>query len=211
MSISATIYLPESAKIRDIADVIGISCGLKISTALLPGEGVFLEGLRFSSFIDIEPSIVFIDLHGELLDGQSWRRFVYNFEARGPRGYSRAVSISSTPIDLALGVRVINIFGGELVCRNDEEGRTLVPVPGSINSDLENVKRKLLPLTEAEIDAMTENAAYERVTRSPATPDQIQQDFDAHEEARIGMLTLRRKLNLGNIERERERSKSAGS
>ncbi len=213
MTTSALILLPKTAKILDVADVLAISSGLTISDHLRPGEGVFIEGLRFSSLIDIGPSIVFIDLHGALLDGQSWRRFIFNFEEDGRCGYYRSITISSTPVDLALGARIIGIFGGELLCRDDEKGRIFVPAPGSAKAtkdDLEDVKRKLLPLTDDEIDAMAENAAYPGEARAPASPAQIQQDFEELEEARLGMLTTRRKLNLGNIERERERRKRAG-
>jgi hypothetical protein len=210
MNTSATIYLPESATLLDVADVLGISSGLTMSEHLHRGEVVYVDGLRFSSFIDLSPTIAFIDLHGALVDGQTWRRFVYNFETGGNRGYYRSVSISSTPLDLALGVRVIGIFGGALLCRDDEKGRTIVVEPSASNLNLEDIKRKLLPLTDDEIDAMAEDAAYPRETRPPASPEQIQQDFDMHEEARIGMLTTRRTLNLGNIERERERRRREG-
>jgi hypothetical protein len=207
MKTSTLILLPETATILDVADVLAISSGLKISDHLHPGEGVFVEGLRFSSFIDIGPSVVFIDLHGALVDGQTWKRFVYNFEAGGHRGYYRSLSMSSTPVDLALGARIIGIFGGELLRRDDEKDHSIVSAPGASKADLEDIKRKLLPLTDGEIDAMAENAAYPREARAPASPAQIQQDFEELEEARLRMLTTRRKLNLGNIERERERRK----
>lgn len=180
---------------------------LRPSRSFRPGEGVFVEGLRFSSFIDLGPSVVFIDIHGALVDGQTWRRFVYDFEAGGNRGYYRSVGISSTPVDLALGVRIIGIFGGELLCRDDGQGDTIAAEPAASQLNLEDFKRKLRPLSNKEINAMAKNAAYKRETQPPASRAKIKQEFDNHEEARIGMLTTRRKLNLGNIKRERERLK----
>lgn len=203
MTTAATIYLPEAASILDVADVLAISCGLKISEHLRPGEGVSVGGVRLSSFIDLAPNIVFVDLHGELVDGHSWRRFIYNFESDGR--FRRSIQISSTPLDLALGARIVGIFGGELVCRDEAGGCTIVAVSSASKLNLETVKRGMLPLGDDEIDAQAVHAVHPREVHPRVSDDQVQREFDDIEQSRINMLLTRRELNLDNIQRERER------
>ncbi len=119
MSVNTHIELPGHVCIRDVANAIGILAGLPIiEVARNHNKFRLVKGVYFSGFVSAAPQCVFIDLLEELVDGSTCHRAVYGFESYEDSDYQRALTAASSPFWLAIGFRLIEFFGGRLICQD---------------------------------------------------------------------------------------------
>lgn len=157
MSVSAIIHLPHEVKVRDVADAMGVLAGLPIIQKKINHYSFKqTEGVYFSGHVYAVPQCVFIDLFGEMVDGSSWHRAVYSFEPEDEEN-SKSLKVNSTPFWLAVGHRLIQFFGGRMVCQDWGSSPKIFryPTPTS-QGDIFSLD----PISAIELDNMAPFAAY---------------------------------------------------
>lgn len=117
MSVCCRILLPDNVRVRDVAKVIGVLSGKK---PVESSEGfVDVSGVKVGNYgEDILAEcakITVSDIDGEALawrNGCSMAEVMFHFEPDGGRG--RLMIPPSTAFWIAIGVRLIDFFGGWL-------------------------------------------------------------------------------------------------
>lgn len=89
-------------------------------------------------------------------------------------------------------MRLIKIFGGHLICREGCDNSAFFEDAGQPEVDLEAVKRKLLPVSDEEIEKITAYAAYPRQLPPRLTPVEAQGIYNEVERTRMESLMTRR-------------------
>lgn len=171
MGTDCNIYLPASAKISDIAELIGILVGMKKKQETLTGGGwyVSVDGVRVRVCESV-PEMVIINLEKNEFNAQ----MAYcHFEAGRRHGKSmsgyKLVSSSSRPIWCAIGKRLVAFFGGFVVYSGSKDRATPEQSAhkdndAGTNKEWQAFQRRMwdvTPLTKAEVNTMKKHAAYD--------------------------------------------------
>ena len=170
MGVNTYITLPGDVRLRDVADVIGICAGLKPKWTTLSGgaRAVSVDGVSTRS-CDAVPECAEIDLVGRMIDGERMHNVMFHFEFG--EGTDKGLLPRATPFWIAIGVRLVNFFGGEIDFADcDDDGRdhaalkpraTNRPSDGEPWQEMENAMYAVTPITETEYRAALQFAAYE--------------------------------------------------
>ena len=180
MSVNCSIALPNSARLSDVAKVIGILAGLKpIESPISASDGFFFDvpGVTTRHCGDGLETCAYIDINApagqKLLNGcKTWIMFHFEFgtETADPdiNDYCRGLLPSSTPFWCAVGRRLVRVFGGTFIPSDCDDKVELAvgahPLNGACNGDAwYRHQRRLFevqPLTAAEVKDAGKVAAY---------------------------------------------------
>lgn len=181
MGVDCYIMLPHDARIRDVAKVMGALAGFKKEEEKFSsGDGwhakvhdVEVEGIEGPAL----PCSAHIYLRGKTIDGEKDHFVLFTYEAF--QRY-RGMIPRSTPFWIAMGLRLIQFFGGAMVyndCEWDHDGPPDVvcqcPRPTNFVEDNEpwcEFQQAILdvePITKLEIVQAAKHAAY--------TPDYVEE------------------------------------
>lgn len=180
MGVDCRITLPHTARLRDVADVIGILLGKEAELAPLSRNSIHckVEGVTTKSSAVVECAEIEIKdaLWGH--DGHRGDRwFLYHFEFEN--GYStdgdyhtesgRGILPRATAINIAMAVELVKFFGGE-VDFNDSDAKDVdfkAPTKKDIQAcngeGWEKFQRRMAavqPLTKAQVAEYQKYAAY---------------------------------------------------
>ena len=184
MGVDCRITLPPATRVRDVAMVIGALVGLPVEhrkpDSKYEGFGwASVNKITYKSNSSIPEccNIEWTDLDGEP------RNVLYHFEF-GDDG-CRGMLPRSTPFWLAIGMKLVDFFGGELD-KNDSDSVDCdyqKPVRNDISAsdgkEWEKFQKRLLavkPLTRADIDAEKKHASYDRDWKTPGEMDKEKND-----------------------------------
>lgn len=161
MGTDCKIKLPTDVRVRDVAKVIAASLGCPTSTEP-GGRWTEVEGYEVRG-IDTMPERCRIVVKWGTID----RYFLYHFE---PEFEGRLIMPSCTAANIALGVRLIQFFGGRLDMNDcdDIEVDLEVERPRATNNpqggkewdDFQADLLALKPLTQKEVGKWKSRAAY---------------------------------------------------
>ncbi len=162
MGIDCRIILPGNVRIRDVSDVMGAAAGLRPEQYQIDGKGIFMRvpGVVVSGYgtqgLETCARITFLD-----------HEVMYHFEYRGG---CRLLIPRSTPFWLAIGYRLVEFFGGELIAM-DCDDKVVFSRPARDDSwnhaedgepwaRLQKRKLEVRPLDAEELDTAKSLAAY---------------------------------------------------
>jgi len=176
MGVDCKITLPNSARIRDIANAMGVLAGLPAKQVHIPGSNGFhfdVQGVTTKPSSMAECAL--IDLKGVIIDGEPHHHVLYHFEWEGRgngdfvRQQSRGMLPRSTPFWIAMAKRLVLHFGGEVDfndCDSSECDFTHPenPLNGATNGSAWNQHQRsifaLAPLTKADLTEAAQYASY---------------------------------------------------
>lgn len=139
MGVDCKIALPPNVEIDTVARIIGISAGLPCEKQSL-GLGIFnnawsaeVKGIDITS---VCPQMAQIKLIGfadkPLVDGENEHFVFYHFEGSEVKGGNRLLMPRSTGFWLAIGVKLVQFFGGAIMPQ-DCNGKWTYKVPAKPN------------------------------------------------------------------------------
>lgn len=170
MGVDCSIHLPDTARFRDVAQVIGILLGQPFRQIKIGGsDGIHVEvdGVETSSGASIECAEINIP------DKQRW--FYYHFEFSGPSYQEhdthcgRGLLVRSCADNIALGVALVKFFGGFVDFNDSDEHDYDFAWPEQSDIRANNGEawnsyhRRMLalkPLTKKDIEQYESKAAY---------------------------------------------------
>lgn len=185
MGVDCRITFPNNVRLRDVANAIGILAGLnpvqKHISGALDSFFVDVPGVTTKSYNSLGlECCAQIDLtapEGEtLVDGKDTHYTMYHFEYESPTAdpdikmYSSGISPRSTPFWIAIGKRLVETFGGSILCNdcgdNEKPDRVVGAhwLNGATNGEKWNQNQRrifeLSPVSKAEMDEARKVAAY---------------------------------------------------
>ena len=179
MGVDTLINTNTRARVKDVADVIGILAGLK------PVKEPFCqENKGWSTKVDgvsvnnvVSPCIpecceIYVEaFEGTLIDGETSHRVLWHWETEDPM--SHLIMPRSTPFWIAVGVRLCKFFGGTIQYNDCDCTGVDLSFEGSVELEgsgdgkrwyaLQQAKLDLPPLTMDNIEAARTFAAYKDV------------------------------------------------
>jgi hypothetical protein len=180
MGVDCSLTLPNNARLRDVANAIGILAGLKPEAERLSGSdgfffrvpGVTVKSSRIETLAEIHIQAP----DGEsLVDGEKHHWVLYHFEFEVPtddpnvRTYARGIMPRSTRFWIAMCCKLADVFGGVLDFNDcDDSGQDYVkpehPLNGAVNGAAWDAQQRrifeLAPLTKKDMTAVEMMAAY---------------------------------------------------
>lgn len=167
MGIDCKCWLPYYVEIRDVADVIGACMGLEKQKKNLDDEAWYshVDGVFFESFSSL-PSCV--NIVWKQPNGKC-RNVLYHFEPGGGKG--RLIMPRSTTFWIAVCIRLVDFFGGEVdfndcdytdvdYAKPHRPLKEVCPVDDLPWQEFQQRKWDIPPLTQAELDAADKFASY---------------------------------------------------
>ena len=165
MGVNCRLYLPENARVRHVANVIGVLSGLPVSRRQF--GGVEVAGVKVRN--TVEPSMAQIKLYGRMIDGEVSHETFYHFESDGG---SKLMTPKSRPYWVAVCCRLVMFFGGKLIYQDCSYSDGDYEVTAKSNAknqprgdpqwtDLQDRIASVTPLTMDEIEQAKPFAAYE--------------------------------------------------
>lgn len=109
MSANTRIFLPSDVRSLDVAKAVAILAGLPPSST---EYGLTVKGLELSSSTP-GAAVEFI-LRGPMVDGAREHQFSLSYENSDYPGHDRGIYVLSTAFWVAIGRRLIKLFGGVL-------------------------------------------------------------------------------------------------
>lgn len=177
MSVNCKISLP-TARLRDVANAIGILAGLPVKESPIEdSKALFIEveGVKTKPCGESLEGCAYINLSGEMIDGDKAHYVMYHFEfdmytaAENVNEVSRGMIPPSTPFWCAIGRRLVETFGGAFYASDtgDSDKPDLVVgnhyLNGATNGPEWDVQQRrimeLRPVTKADMARET-GAAY---------------------------------------------------
>lgn len=176
MGVDCKITLPNSARLRDIANALGILAGLPVKLRNIPGsDGVFIDVEGVKTNPSTIPECAEIDLKGAMVDGFSHHHVLYHFEWEGRgggdirTGQTRGIMPRSTPFWIAVAKKLVMHFGGDVDysdCDSSECDLSYPenPLNGAVNGRAWDEHQRsifaLAPVNEADMQEAAQYAAY---------------------------------------------------
>jgi hypothetical protein len=173
MGVDARIRLPANVRLGEVAECIGVLLGLKPRKEPLQhcrdgAWAVRVDGVTVTGNVTM-PTCADINIVGATIGENSKRWFLYHFEG-SPNG-ERLIIPRSTALNIAMGRRLVEFFGGEMDysnCDNIDCDYRIEPKGEDENhpedgEPWQNLQERILnlpPLTEAEVAEWQEVAAY---------------------------------------------------
>jgi hypothetical protein len=170
MGVNANILLPENVRVRDVACVIGVAAGLKSVRSLIDG-GFYLcvpgAKVTSTSVVSMAQIMLVSDDGTTLIDGEEVHFCFYHFETDEQTG--RAINPTSTPFWLAIGIKLVDFFGGHLIAQDCEESAynykrppvyEKMPDDGQPYFDFQMAMEAVVPITQKDLDEVRSFAAY---------------------------------------------------
>lgn len=172
MGVDCRILLPPDARIRDVADVIGILAGLNpewddsIPSVSVPGATAKPSSLAECAEITI------VSKNGEfLVDGETSHWLLFHWEPSEESGMHLLMP-HSTAFWIALGKKLVSFFGGsidyndcdskDVDYRAKKPRRRNNPTVGKPWDDFQKAMFNIKPLTEKDLEKAEKYAAYKR-------------------------------------------------
>ncbi len=169
MGMDCKIYLPHNIRVDDVASVIGACLGCPKSKQSLSTNSWVARVNGASVLPSAMPELCIIRITNGTVDDQSNWTFHYHFECHR---LGRLIMPRSFAVNIALGKRLVNFFGGildyndyddsdvdyEVKCKDDKTNR---PEDGEQWDDLQRRIFDTPPLTEKEILDCVELSAYQ--------------------------------------------------
>lgn len=171
MGVDCEIYLPATARLDDIQDVIAILIGNKPNKKELPSGNFFIrvEGAR-ARVCDGTPEMCVIHLEENPFNAQMcYVHFeVERRDGKSMAGYKK-LSSKSRPVWIAIGRRLVDCFGGFMIDKDSADEITYRKKPRKDNDandgeEWDGLKRRIFeiqPLTKADIQEAKKYAAYD--------------------------------------------------
>lgn len=108
MGINCRIFLPGNVRVGDVANVLGISAGLKPRWVTTKDYRIVkVNGVQVSQIKDVA-ELARIELQGDLIDSTKYHYVLYHFEFRN----GRLLLPPSTDFWIACGKSLVDFFGG---------------------------------------------------------------------------------------------------
>ncbi len=190
MGVDTKIYLPPDVRIEDAADVIGILVGVvpqkrRARDWNYDFEYITVPGVKIQS--TSVPSLNWIIVRAPkgqaLINGEGSMSLYYDSEAGEQAGkYGRRISARSTPLVIALGIKLAKFFGGKIIYRDSaskskaygtwanryfpKPRRNNCPSGGGLYDKFQNDKYNVKPLTRADIERARRVASYTDADRT---------------------------------------------
>lgn len=168
MAVQTHIYLPSDVRCLDVAKAVAILAGLSPRAT---DYGFRVEGLQIRPASAIPGLAVEIVLAGSMIDGATEHRFWLSYESSDFCGHDREICVLSTAFWVAIGRRLIGLFGGALLYTDHgntdpEESRLrrwAYPREADDAGRLELASRifKLKPLTVSEVNSAADHSFYD--------------------------------------------------
>ncbi len=166
MAVNTHIFLPSDVRCLEVAKAIAILAGLPPRAT---DYGLKVEGLELAPG-GAGPAVEFI-IKGPMVDGTTEHRFCLYYESSDHPGHDRTIRTISTAFWVAIGRRLIELFGGALLYSDcgktqpEESKLRLWAYPREADEAgcLELASRifRLKPLTIEEIDSAAEFSFYD--------------------------------------------------
>jgi hypothetical protein len=190
MSVDTRISLPSEARIRDVADVMGVLAGLKPELLPLSKDSIHVEvpGVRIQGFNDSSlTGCADIILEGQvvgeaLIDGRIRVTAMYFFEwehgeeyASGLRrrtGLGKGIIVRSTSFWISIANGLVDFFGGEVDYQDCDDAYIDYSAPyqpiitafdGEEWNKLQRKIASVKPLKQADLEYNDRYAAYKVV------------------------------------------------
>lgn len=176
MSSRCHIHLPVDVRAHEAGEVIGILAGLKSHKKFFEsGKGWYAE-VRGVSEHGNPTNIGFgeIMFGGDMVDGENAHSVYFHYSTRLYGGVYNMVSCASTPFWCAVGLRMVQFFGGVCVyndcddtkkagcfkrrCPQDRNG--FIPEIGNKWFEYQQALLDMKPLSKTEIEDARAFAAY---------------------------------------------------
>lgn len=184
MGVNVNIGLPNNARLRDVANAIGVLAGIKPLESRIDTcpKGFFIDvpgvslrpcglGLESCSYIDIR-----VPNGKKMVDGETEHTWLmFHFEMEMPslvnsdiRDYARGMLPIATPFWIAIGRRLVQFFGGWFIPNdcNDEVEIYAAPhyLNGAVSGDVWDQQQRrifeLQPITAEELRDAVKVATY---------------------------------------------------
>ena len=165
MGVDAKIFLPPQVAVHYVAEAIAIAGGAQWEKSVLRDD---LEVVSVPS-LELKPSSVItlaeIRFHDSIRNQPHWIAYHFEFGGKGERG----VMPRSHPYWLAVGKKVVDAFGGRIDYADCDDSSNDYEAPvrwpegwedGPGYQALQAILRSITPVTDEDIRAMEEYAAY---------------------------------------------------
>lgn len=169
MGVDCSLTLPNRARVRDVADVMGMLLGCRSELHPLTDNAIYntVEGVAIEKYqTDALAQCCYITINPP--GGRRWE-VMYHFEW-DRNGGGRGIILRSRAEYLALLVGLAKFFGGIMDYMDSDEVSNDFEAPensliGATNGqewdDWQRAMHAVQPLTKADIAAMREHAAYQ--------------------------------------------------
>jgi len=168
MGVNTLIFLSGDVRVQDVADVMGVLLGLPASQETFHwGTPTDVKGVKVQGIKEI-PECCHIILEGKMISGEENERFLFHMECSNPK--HKLISPRSSPLAIALGLRMCEFFGGEIHyqdCEDDKPNRVFKkprknnrPEDGRVWQWFEYEKFRLKPLAKKDIINAKRFACY---------------------------------------------------
>jgi len=167
MSVNTHIFLPSDVRCLEVAKTVAVLAGL---SPFATDNGFDVKGLEIMTLGGMPGPMVRITLTGPMVDGAMEHRFCLSYESSELPGHDRQISVRSTAFWVAMGRRLIQVFGGALFYNEyeskepDELEVRQWPYPCEVDDfgclDLSSRIFKLKPLPIDEMQSAADCAYY---------------------------------------------------
>lgn len=172
MGVNTLIYIPNDVWLIDLSEVIGILLGIKPEKSQLTKDAwsVKVKGVSVSGSANVaECAWIKIKQSKKLITGNEAISLFYHYECSNDPNY-RLIMPRSRPAWIALGLRLIQFFGGLIDFDDSDDieidrgyfkprGRNN-PEDGKEWQDYQEAIFNIKPLTKKEIEDAKQYAAY---------------------------------------------------
>ena len=174
MGVDAQIYVRRDARVRDVADVMGILAGLKPHKSNFPGGwSCKVDGVSIASCTSLpECCSIHLDagLDEKLIDGEQSHNVLWHWEPSEGMDNYHLMMPSSTAFWIAVGIEVCKFFGGCIGyndCDDQHIDRHIKgmreinnPEDGKAWDDFQEAKMAVKPLTMEYLKHVDQYASY---------------------------------------------------
>lgn len=173
MGVDTIVRLPDDVRVNDVCKATAVLAGLKFTKCYFKGDtsSWYIEVAGSKVATTCVPEMVTIELDagsdGLLVDGIRHHSAYYHFECE--HGPYRTFSVRSTPFWIAVGAKLVKLFGGHMIandCDNDITHRATKPRPSNHPSngepwqELQRAISNLKPVTKSDMDKASKWASY---------------------------------------------------
>jgi hypothetical protein len=184
MGVDVYIYINNKARLRDVADVIGILAGnepykQKFSGSWSDGWSAEVDNVETKSGCMPECAEILVKAPdgGKLVDGQESHWVLWHWEPSRYNNNYHVICPPATPFWIAVGKKLADFFGGKLDYNDcddseiDYEKKRGKVRLGEYAEDgegwekLQEAKLKLKPLSQADMKEALKHAAYKEIEK----------------------------------------------
>lgn len=113
MGVDTRIMLPEDVRVAEVAEAIGILAGLSAKKQSLGwGDSFACQVAGASATPSSIPTCCYINIKGNIIDGQKAHQVLFHFEPDDNAHYGRLMLPRSTAFWICVGRGLVEFFGG---------------------------------------------------------------------------------------------------